>query len=155
LTGSGTATGLAVQLAQTRGQLIGRQLPQLRRQHGAGQFADAALVIAGGEVQQAAPVRIQRRQGIENSGHRLQRQSFGRRGLAGPDHPQQLAFTQRHPHQRPRCERLLTGVVKRAFQAAVLGRVDGDAHRGGTCLFSHAQLRASCEAVAQQMAASA
>mmetsp|Transcript_5530 Transcript_5530/g.13378 ORF Transcript_5530/g.13378 Transcript_5530/m.13378 type:complete len:255 (-) Transcript_5530:344-1108(-) len=137
----GCRARLARQFAKPRVQLLPAQFMQLRRQHRARQFADAALVVARREVQQPAPVHAQGRQGIEDGRDRLERSLRRKPVCTGPDHAQQLALAEWRAHQRSRRKHALTGVVQRTAEAAVLGRVDGHLHHRGSCRFSHAKLQ--------------
>ena len=131
----GRRVGL-VHLLQPRLQLLGVQVPQLGRQHRQRQFADAALVVARGELHQPPPAVGQRRQRIERLAHRSQL-GFGQALVLGqvhavrqvvPHQPHHVPTAQRHMHQGARGQVLRAEVVQRSCQPAVLGCLHGDPH---------------------------
>ena len=136
----GRRWGCGVQLLQQPGQALGQtggvQLAKLRRQHGQRQLPHAALVVAGGKVDQRQPGWRHRRQAAEHRTHRAQHRRcvLRRRSLthgcsgrhrAMPDDAQQLPSAQRHTQQGAGRPVVIAAVVQRACQAAVLGGLHG------------------------------
>ncbi|MCY1541959.1 hypothetical protein D9M68_776780 [compost metagenome] len=123
----GRRLGAALEPARQLGAV---ELAQLGRQGRQRHLAQAALVILGAEFHQLAPAPVQCRQALQHARDRLGPgfgEPFGRGIRAVPDHAQHLAGTQRHAHQRTRCERQLTSVGERRTHAAVGRGGDDDA----------------------------
>ena len=98
------AGGVGLRALEPARQLHRRQLAQLGRQRGQGDFAQRALVVARRERHQTAPGGVQRRQSFEGTQHLT--------GLFGcqitavrqrfPDHAQHLTAAQRYANQLAR-----------------------------------------------------
>ena len=124
--------------AQAPRQLGGVQVAQLRRQRGQRHLAQAALVVARGKRHQPAPVRVQRRNAVQHTGHGPQRGAFGHFCRARPHHAQHLALAQRHAHQRTRHQRLRAGIAQQLAQRTVGRGVHGHQYgEGRGCRFRH------------------
>ncbi len=118
------------------------ELAQLGRQHRQRHLADAALVIAGAELDQLHPRRAQRRQAGHGGLHRAQLRHFGALAQpAVPDHAGHAAPAQRHLHQAARRQRRFAQIVQRGVQPGVLRRVHDHRHKPR---LAHRADRGSC-----------
>ena len=114
--------------------LRGVQFTQLRRQRGQRDLAQGALVVGGGEPDQAAPCQVQGRDAVQHRRDRLG-VALGEAGrLAVPHHALGLAFAQGHAHQGAGRKCQLTSIAQRPRQPAVGRRLHNDRN-----LHSHAR----------------
>ena len=98
------AGGVGLRALEPARQLHRRQLAQLGRQRGQGDFAQRALVVARRESHQTAPGGIERRYSLECTQHRT---GLFRRQITAvlqrfPDHAQHLTAAQRYANQLAR-----------------------------------------------------